>query len=427
MALIDFVRWETEPGKNPIYAWKYRDNERPNNNLSTLTQLIVAESQEAVLFTKGQILGKFGPGKHTLSTENLPLLRSLFGLPFGGKNPFTAEIWFVNKLMPLNIEWHTDAMMFHDPDYNTMIPLLARGTYGLKVVDAEKFLINLVGTAYQFDARQLTDHFKGAMISKTKSILLQNMQSSRVGIKSISAYLDTLSANMQGAMQAFWQDYGLELKGFYLTSVDVDPTSPAGAKIMGAMSDQSAQAIGGYTWQQQQAFNTADKAIDSSGGGGGGQGSLLGAIMATSMMGNMAGGLLQPMPMQGNNPMGAPAQQQQPATGYVPAKDVYCSNCSKKFANNMKFCPHCGDPYTPCPVCGSDNDKHAKRCVSCGTQLTTAGEVCSGCQTAMPAGSAFCPNCGKPSVTVNAEDNCKRCGTKLNNSQFCPQCGLKKN
>ena len=120
------------------------------------------------MFTKGQILGKFGPGKHTLNTENLPILRSLYGIPFGGKNPFTAEVWFVNKLLHLNIDWNTDGMMVQDPDYQTMVPLIASGRYGLQVSDAERFLIKLVGTANKFDSNQLTDHFWGALVSKTK-------------------------------------------------------------------------------------------------------------------------------------------------------------------------------------------------------------------------------------------------------------------
>ena len=64
MALIDLVEWND--ATNDVFAWKYAQNK--NNNLSTFTQLIVRESQEAVLFSKGQILGKFGPGKHTLNT-----------------------------------------------------------------------------------------------------------------------------------------------------------------------------------------------------------------------------------------------------------------------------------------------------------------------------------------------------------------------
>src|ERR1700709_2446625 len=104
MAIIDFVNWSPDSNYN-FFAYRF-----PEANLSTYTQLVVQESQEAVLFSKGQIIGKFGPGKHTLNTENLPLLRTLYGLPFGGKNPFMAEVWFVNKIEHYNLPWSIDKM-----------------------------------------------------------------------------------------------------------------------------------------------------------------------------------------------------------------------------------------------------------------------------------------------------------------------------
>ena len=400
-AIIDLVKWDTTPEQQfysshfsdeQVYAWKF-----PHTNLSTYTQLIVAESQEAILFSKGQIVGKFGPGKHTLNTENLPILRNLFGIPFGGKNPFTAEVWFVNKLMPLNLDWTTDSMMYHDHDYQTMVPLLAKGRYGIKIVDAEKFLIKLVGTTTTFTARQLTDNFYGATVAKTKSTILQFIMSNKIGIKTISAFLDGLSENLRLSIATFWEDYGFQLISFYITTIEVDSNTKAGEMILKAMSQQSAQIIGGYTWQQSQVFDVADKAVDSMGKGNG-QGNLLSAVIATNLMGNLAGGgLLNPVSYknQETNP-----NVQNPTI--TPPREVYCSNCAKKFSSNMKFCPHCGDPYTACPKCGADNDVNAKKCVSCGTSLIAS--------------------------TISAvvtEGSCKRCGYKLGNAPYCPNCGLK--
>ena len=125
------------------------------------------------------------------------------------------------------------------------------------------------------------------------------MQAQRIGIKSISGYLDGLSENLKIAMNAFREDFGFNLIGFYVTTIEVDSNNEVGKRILDAMSRQSAQAIGGYTWQQSQVFEAADKAIDSMDKG---QGGLLGAVMATNMMGNLGGGLLQSQPTQGNTP-----------------------------------------------------------------------------------------------------------------------------
>ena len=445
MALIDVVSWDGTRENNAvnsgspreqIFAWKFFDRSSrqhsekdSGNNLSTFTQLMVRESQEAVLFTKGQLLGKFGPGKHTLNTENLPLLRNLFGIPFGGKNPFFAEIWFVNKLVPLTIDWDTSStnpqfprsfsMMYQDPDYQVMIPIRAVGRYGLRVADAERFLVKLVGAASEFTASGLTDHFAGAMNAKTKTALLSYMQSQRIGIKSIGAYLEPLSEALKASMLAFWEDYGFVLEGFYITSIEIDDSHPDGQKILNAIARQSAQVIGGYSWQQSKAFEVAENAVSSVADGKGG---LLGAMMMTGMMGaagGAAGLLLQPQ--QSGVPASGASGQVGSGVASVP-RDVFCSNCSKKFSSAAKFCPYCGDPYTPCPRCGADNDKNARRCVSCGTPLVTSAS-CPACGTLFPPNSTICSKCAYGTGTAAA---CKQCGSLLGPGDvFCSECGKK--
>ncbi|MCL2043671.1 MAG: SPFH domain-containing protein [Treponema sp.] len=393
MAFIDLVEWND--ATNDIFAWKYAQNK--NNNLSTFTQLIVRESQEAVLFSKGQILGKFGPGKHTLNTENLPLLRNLFGIPFGGKNPFMAEIWFVNKTVPLTINWQTDTMRFRDPEYGEMVPLMAAGRYGLKVEDAERFLVQLVGTLNQFTAHDLTNHFMGPLIAKTKSSVIAFMQANQVGITTISARLDDLSGFIKEPLTEFWEKYGMLLTGFYITSVDLDTSGEDGKKIAAALSDRSAQNIAGYTWQQKQGFGVANNALS-----GGSDLGMLGAVAMTGMLGGGGGmgqALMQPPQMQGmsQQPGGFPGG----AAPMAGRKEVFCSKCAKKYATTASFCPFCGNKYNPCPRCGSDNQEGSKRCVSCGTELASMqaagagfGNACPRCGQQVSPGVKFCPGCG---------------------------------
>lgn len=424
MALIDLVRWAPQGGET-IYAWKFQENSRASHdglNLSTYTQLIVQESQEAILFSKGQILGKFGPGKHTLNTENLPLLRRLYGLPFGGKNPFTAEVWFVNKLQPYNIDWEINRMDIHDADYNTGIPLVANGRYGLKITDAERFLIKIVGTKVMFTERDLTEQFYGEFSTKTKSTLMQFMIHNKIGIKQISAFLDSISDNLRTIMLPFWENLGFELTKFYITSIQVDGSTEVGEKVLKAISQQSMQNIVGATYQQTQAFEIAKDAVNGMSNGSGG---LLGAVVASNMMGGIggSGGVMNP---QYNQPTFTPnsaegAKMNQQANAGV--RDVYCSNCSKKFKSNLQFCPHCGDRYCPCPKCGTDNDETAKKCVSCGQPLMMAQSNCPNCNSPVEAGSGFCGNCGRQM----AENKCTRCGAELPpNMKFCPKCGQKR-
>ncbi len=395
MAFIDFVEWR--PSSNDIFAYRF-----PQSNLSTHTQLVVRESQEAVLFSKGQAIAKFGPGKHTLSTENIPLLRSLYGIPFGGKNPFVAEVWFVNKTAPLTIDWRTSTLRVMDPEYNQMMPLYAAGRYGLKVQDAERFLIQLVGTLNQFTASELTNHFMGELVSKTKSTISAFMNANKVGINYISSHLDDLSGFIGQTMAEFWETYGFKLEGFYITEIDLDTSTEEGRKISEAISDRTAQGIAGYTWQQKQSFGVANNAVNNGGG--------MSGLLAAAMLGGGFNG--------GNgigNSMMQPAFNQgviQPQTAYGNAnqggvtpgtsnqmREVFCAKCGKKRPTNVPFCPNCGKKYIPCPACESDNYEDSTRCTKCGTVLQiqqSSGEVCPRCGMPVTPEIKFCPNCSNP-------------------------------
>ena len=427
MALIDCASWKPNSSEF-VFAYRY-----PETNLSTYTQLIVYESQEALLFSKGQLMGKFGPGKHTLDTENLPLLRTLFGIPFGGKNPFTAEIWIINKLYPANLEWRVNSMALHDVDYQTMLPLQAVGQYGLQVTEPERFMIKMVGTKDVFTESDMLSQAYGEFATKTKSVIVQFMTNQRIGFKSVSAHLDGLSQHIKQSLLPFWQEYGLEMTKFYVTEISIDTSTLEGRKVRDALASQASMSITGHSWQQEQMFDVASNAVDQMSSAGNGNG-LLAGLMAINMMngmggGGVGGGLMQPhtnQPTFGGQGGYQPGMQGgHPNSG---VREIYCANCSKKHLTTERFCPHCGSEYHPCPNCGTDNPLNARRCVSCGTSLqqNAMASQCSSCGAPLASGSMFCPHCGAQQASVSSGNVCPRCGASVPmTSHFCPKCGKK--
>ena len=99
MEIMDVIKYN---GRPDVFAWKY-----PGEELGTWSQLVVNQSQEAVLVKGGSVADVFGPGTHTLDTKNIPILNKIINLPFGGKSPFKAEVWYINKGYYLDIKWGT--------------------------------------------------------------------------------------------------------------------------------------------------------------------------------------------------------------------------------------------------------------------------------------------------------------------------------
>lgn len=220
-----------------------------------------------------------------------------------------------------------------------------------------------------------------------------------------------------------------------MSSIDIDDSTPDGKKVKDAISQQSTMSITGHTWQQEQAFDMANNAVEQMGRGiDGTGGGLLSGLLAINMMnnmqGSMGGGMMNTQynqPTFGGNAIGTGAvgTVNQPTVQQAP-KMVYCANCSRKHLSTEKYCPYCGHEYNPCPICGADNLPEASRCVSCGTVLKRKPQsvnICPKCGSPIAPGALFCSNCGY-SLKSSEAHTCPRCGASLPPStKFCPNCG----
>ena len=426
MAVIDLLKWEAPSG---VFAWKY-----PSTELSTWTQLIVAESQEACLFKEGKIIGPFPAGRHTLSTDNYPLLKELFKIPFG-RSPFTAEVWYLQRAFKLDIKWGTlDPIQLEDPKYKIMLPVRAFGQYGLRVEDSSKFLIKLVGTLPAFTQKTLNDYFKGFIVTHSKDVIAKYLVEKNVSILHISASLATISEYLKDKLTPILDEYGLGLASFLVNSISTDDNDPAVVQLKAALSKKAEMDIVGYNYQQMRSFDTMEAAASNTGGG---QGGLMGAGIGFGLGVGAGGGM--------GAAMGQMAQQIRPAgvacsfgrmneaearfcagcgkTLSVvppPAKGeiLVCDKCGGPSPRGSKFCLKCGDPFLCCPACSADNPSGSIVCRSCGKPMPV---VCGKCGATAPGGVMFCGECGGSLVK-----KCSQCQAELTAGvKFCGTCGQK--
>ncbi|MWV44311.1 zinc-ribbon domain-containing protein [Paenibacillus sp. HJL G12] len=431
MAIIDVVKYDGPPG---VFAWRY-----PNQELGTWTQLIVHETQEAILFKGGQALDSFSAGRHTLSTANIPILSNLINLPFGGKSPFTAEVWFINKLSSLDVKWGTSTpLQLQDPKFNIIVSVRAFGQFGIQIEDPRKFLLKLVGTLHTFDQDTLVKYYRGVLMSNINEIISSYIVHKKISVVEINAYAAEISKHIQDAIAPAFQDMGISLLNFYVDSINTPADDPAALRIKEALAKKAEMDIIGYTYQQERSFDTLEGAAKNPGSSAAVIGTDLG--MGLGMAGSMYNAVQQ---MSGNVRIqtATDAQVQQKAcvkcgslnaedarfcsgcgqsllTGqeHQPYTEVLCSDCGHPIPPNAKFCQHCGDPYLPCPTCGHDCSALATACPKCGTSIP---QPCKNCGEMLDPKAKFCPSCGASSVL-----KCTNCQYEITPGQkFCMECG----
>lgn len=403
MAILDVVKWDADPH---VLAYKHPDCELTNKS-----QLIVAESQEAVLVKEGQFFGPFGPGRHVLNTKNYPFLTPLMKAFIIGSSPFTAEVWFVQKAIPLDNKWGTmDPLWLEDPQYHIALPVRGYGQYGIQVVNSMKFLSKVVGRLANFDTTTLSDYFRGMIITRVKDCIATYLTEKNVSILQISSHLNEISEFIQNQLGEDVDNYGVGLTSFMVNSISPDRQDPAFTQLQGALAKKAEMDIIGYTYHQERSFDTMHAAASNAGAGGGminaGIGLGMGVGMAgpvNQMMGNMTQNLTPPPP--------PPPQKNQ-------TQDIVCSSCKQQVTAGSKFCPSCGKVIFSCPECGQDNPDTASRCISCGKELP---RKCPQCGTLVSGGMKFCSNCGNSMVK-----SCPSCGKAIESEgKFCPECGSK--
>lgn len=383
MALIDHANFDF--GGEKIFAYEY-----PEKNLSSNTQLNVRQGQEALLVLGGRIEMKFppnGPRPYTLDSANLPIVRKLFGLPFGGSNPVLAAVWFINKADLVNMEIVTDTFLLKDPTKPQGFPAIAIANVGIKVEEGEPFFLKLVNGNPCFSESDMIKAIQGRVTRVISEKISQLVDQLGISVAEVNSRLSMISQQSRDVCLQLIQDWGLQFVDFNVR-VTQDTSQEGLMMASGFGTDRE-------SFERQRILDIQEKAINNLSGGGNG---LLGAVLAMGMVNSMnssprqGGSYNQPQQMQPQQP-----QQQVNPNAHM----VYCGNCGRKYDTNAsRFCPNCGKQYFPCPKCGSDNLNNSRRCVNCGTPLQTA-----------PVASSFCPRCG--AEVPNDSNFCPRCGNKI--------------
>lgn len=263
------------------------------------SQVIVRESQRAIFFRDGKALDVLGPGRHTISTANFPLLTDLLGKAFNNRTPFTAEVYFVSMKEFADVKWGTSQpIIVRNAGVGLGISLLQGfGTYSFQVSDPQQFVTQIMGASQSYSLASIENRLRSMLLSKIQDIL--GTTTANQNVLQLIGLTEELGASVKAKAQDDFLAIGLLLKSFYIASLKPSEKSAEELRAMG-MLDMNV-----YT-QLQAADALRDAAQNPNGGAG-----LTAGIGAGVGLGNII-----------SQAYGTNAQQQAPAGAPAAAAPV---------------------------------------------------------------------------------------------------------
>ncbi|HOI16099.1 MAG TPA: SPFH domain-containing protein [Geobacteraceae bacterium] len=365
---LEVIEWFDETGAELVH----RIPSEGSAEIKFGSQLVVRESQRAVFFRDGRAADAFSPGRHTLSSNNLPILTKILSLPWDFTSPFRCEVCFVSMKTFTDMRWGTrEPVAFRDAEFG-MVRLRAFGAYTFRVTDPLALINTLAGTQCVYTLLQIEEFLRDVTVSRLNDLLGETLKT----LLDLPRQYDELALAVKGRLTADFGKYGLELADFYINSITPPPEVQRVIDEKGSMN-----ALGGDLdgYLRFKAAQSMEKAAASGGDGGAAQGMGIGVGAGLGMM---IPGMV----------MGSGVKTQDgPAVA-----SLECPSCRGRIPGGSAFCP------------------------VCGARLAAVGR-CPGCNGEIPAGAVFCPSCG---VRLASARKCPKCGKEESAAaRFCSSCG----
>jgi membrane protease subunit (stomatin/prohibitin family) len=336
---IDIIQW-TEDG-DEVLVWRFPT---ADFEIQQGAQLTVRETQAALFVHQGQAADLFGPGQHTIRTQNLPILTDLQHWDKMFESPFKSDIYFFSTRLRLNQKWGTsNPITIREKEFGA-IRIRTFGIYAYRIANPRVFFQKVSGTRGMYTVSDLEGQLRNTVVAT----LTDHFAESGVPFLDMAANQVELGTAVGEKLRGAFGDLGLSLENFQVQNISLpeELQQRLDARIgMGLVGD-----LGRYT-----RFQTAEAIPIAAGAEGGvaGAGAGLGVGVA---MGQAMG---QALGQAAQTATGTPAAAT-PAT-------AACVKCAKPITPGSKFCPECGAPQVlRCAKCNAQLERPSKFCPECG-------------------------------------------------------------
>ena len=349
MSVFEVIKFDGLRSRNWMF-YKY-----PSDSIVLGSQLIVHEGQCVIFVKGGTICDVFNPGTYTLSSNNLPILNKLINLPFGKRSPFSAEVYFINTTVKLDITWGTsDPVQLIDPKYYVKLRIRAFGQMGLRINNAVLVFRELIGSMQKselIDFEKIKNYYKGLLVLKIKSIISNYIVRQRISALEISTELENISSAVKAEITPVFENSGFIVSTFYIQSINFPDEDFE--KINSILEDRAAfEIMGDNRYTTKRSFDVYEGAANNENG-------VAGVFAAGGLGLGTAVGMGSSMAPTIGNPLNNSTQNSK-----------QCPSCNTVLPLDAMFCFKCGYSFKGITCeCGAELPSDSVFCMKCGKKV----------------------------------------------------------
>ncbi|HHG85192.1 MAG TPA: virion core protein (lumpy skin disease virus) [Bacteroidetes bacterium] len=214
---IDVIEW-VDPSRNTI-IWKFPDEDK---EVKMGAQLTVRESQQAILVNEGQCTDIYEPGRHELTTRNMPIMTSLRSWKHGFESPFKVDIYYVNTRQFTDNKWGTPSPVYIPDAQFGQVEIRAFGAYSFRVKDAKKFFTEFAGTDPHLQVEELESTLRGKLVDRFTEVVAE-LAEAGLSFVQLQAKKTEFTEALMPRIHDYFEQFGLDLTDFQIQSITLPP------------------------------------------------------------------------------------------------------------------------------------------------------------------------------------------------------------
>ena len=251
------IRTVESKSSSDYLIWKY-----PNREIEVGSQVIVNESEEALLFENGQLIEILDAGRHVIESGNIPGMDGIIRRSIGNNSPIKIDIWFVSKVVSTDYKWGVQ-LQVKDNTHQLIVPVGSYGSILLRIEDPASLVLQVVGKKNEMSKEELKDFLMPSIERSLKEYIAEKIKEGTLDVFNIETILVEASNQTKDSLEVLFERFGLKVIEFFFQGIEVFGDNPEYKKIKESLADAASLRIRAKAASDTKGFYQEEKALNA--------------------------------------------------------------------------------------------------------------------------------------------------------------------